>query len=384
MGPLAGVRVVEMAGLGPAPFAAMMLAELGADVVRIDRPEGGGLAYPPEFDLTNRGRPSVCIDVKDPRGLDIVYALVAKADVFIEGFRPGVAERLGVGPDELTAIRPPLVYGRMTGWGQTGPLASQAGHDINYIAITGALHAIGGEARPAVPLSLVGDYGGGALYLVVGVLAAVLEARQSGQGQVVDAAIVDGASHLATAVFGLLGGGLWSDRRAANLLDGGAPFYDVYETSDRRFLSIGPLEPQFYAEFTRLVGADETWPERTDTNAWPRLRTLIAARIAARTQAEWVETFEGSDACVTPVLSWHDAARHPQIASRQTLVEHHGFVQPAPAPRFSRTSTSLGQPPRLRGQDSRDTLLAWGISDVDRLIDAGVVIHAGRDEESPA
>jgi alpha-methylacyl-CoA racemase len=376
-GPLQGVRVVELGAVGPAPFAGMLLAELGADVIKVERPGGSGLGFPAELDLTNRGRPSVCIDLKDPRGQAVVRDLVTQADVFIEGYRPGVAERLGLGPAELLALRPALVYGRMTGWGQTGPMAAQAGHDINFVSTTGALHAIGDDERPAIPLNLVGDLGGGALYLVVGVLAALLEARASGQGQVIDAAIVDGTTHLATGVFGLLAGGLWSDRRASNLLDGGTPFYDVYKTRDGRHLAIGPLEARFYADFTRLIGADDGWPDRTDVDQWPRLRSLIAERVASRSQAEWVEVFAGSDACVTPVLGWRDAAEHPQLKDRQTLVRHQGVLQPAPAPRFSRTPTSLSGPPPVVGQHSRKALQDWGIDGVDALIEAGVVIQAG-------
>jgi alpha-methylacyl-CoA racemase len=376
MGPLSGVRVVELGGLGPAPFAGMLLAELGADVIKVDRPGGGVLAYPPEFDLTNRGRPSVCVDVKDPRGRDVVRALVDRADAFIEGYRPGVAERLGLGPEELLRRRPSLVYGRMTGWGQDGPFAERAGHDLDYIAVTGVLNAIGPAERPVPPINLVGDYAGGALYLVVGVLAALHEAGRSGRGQVVDAAIVDGTTHLATAVYGLLGGGFWSEQRATNLLDGGTPFYDVYETSDGRHVAVGPLEPQFYAEFTRLLGADETWPERTDVESWPRLRGLIAERVGTRTQAEWDEIFATTDACVSPVLTWREAAGHPQLRARDVLVERDGVVQPAPAPRFSRTTTELSVPPPRPGENTRGALRAWGIADIDELVAAGVVIPA--------
>jgi alpha-methylacyl-CoA racemase len=312
--------------------------------------------------------------VKDPRGRDVVRALVDRADAFIEGYRPGVAERLGLGPEELLRRRPSLVYGRMTGWGQDGPLAERAGHDLDYIAVTGVLNAIGPAERPVPPINLVGDYAGGALYLVVGVLAALHEAGRSGRGQVVDAAIVDGTTHLATAVYGLLGGGFWSEQRATNLLDGGTPFYDVYETSDGRHVAVGPLEPQFYAEFTRLLGADETWPERTDVESWPRLRGLIAERVGTRTRAEWDEIFATTDACVSPVLTWREAAGHPQLRSRDVLVERDGVVQPAPAPRFSRTPTELSVPPPQPGENSREALQAWGIADIDELVAAGVVI----------
>ncbi len=373
---------MELAGIGPTPFAGMLLAELGADVVKIDRPTDDGLGIPPEYDLLNRGRPSVCIDLKQPAGVELVRRLVDSADVLIEGYRPGVAERLGLGPDELCRRRPQLVYGRMTGWGQDGPLAQRAGHDLTYLALTGALHAIGPRAAPAVPLNLVGDFGGGALYLVVGVLAALLDARASGHGQVVDAAIVDGATHLSTMTYGLLAAGLWSDRRHANLLDGGTPFYDVYETSDGRHMAVGPLEPQFYAEFERLLSLPEPLPERTDTGRWGELRATIAARFATRTQAHWSRHFADSDACVAPVLPMSEAADHPHVRARATLVEHEGVLQPAPAPRFSRTMTALSSPPAVPGSRSREALQRWGIDDVSGLVAAGVVIQ--RPDETPA
>ena len=375
-GPLAGMRVVELAGLGPAPFAAMLLADLGADVVRVDRPGGGTTFGPCERDLLTRGRPSVAVDLKHPDGVGVVLDLAARADVLIEAFRPGVAERLGVGPDACLARNERLVYGRMTGWGQDGPLAHTAGHDIGYVAVTGALHAIGAAGGPPqVPLNLVGDFGGGAMYLVAGVLAAVFEARTSGRGQVVDAAIVDGASHLATMVRSLHAAGCWQDRRGVNLLDGGAPFYAVYETNDQRHLAIGPLEPQFYAELLDRLGlaVEPDLPDRDDPEAWPRLRRVLAERIASRSLAEWLQVFEGSDACVAPVLSLDEAPRHPQLAARGTFVEHEGVVQPAPAPRFSRTPAALSTPPTRPGQHTRDALHAWGITDVDRLLADGAV-----------
>ena len=374
-GPLTGLRVVELAGLGPAPFAAMLLADLGADVVRVDRPGGGTAFGAYEHDLLTRGRPSVAVDLKRPEGAGVVLDLAERADVLIEAFRPGVAERLGVGPDECLARNPRLVYGRMTGWGQDGPLAGTAGHDLGYVAVTGALHAIGDAGGPPqVPLNLVGDFGGGAMYLVTGVLAAVLEARSSGQGQVVDAAIVDGASHLATMVRGLVGAGTWQDRRGVNLLDGGAPFYAVHETADHRHLAIGPLEPQFYAELLERLGlADDDLPVQYDVDGWPRLRAAIADRVGTRSLAEWLQVFEGSDACVAPVLSLAEAPQHPQLAARGTFVERDGVVQPAPAPRFSRTPATLSTPPTRPGQHTREALQDWGIADVDRLLADGVV-----------
>ncbi|MGO4599969.1 CaiB/BaiF CoA transferase family protein [Terrabacter sp. 2RAF25] len=374
-GPLAGVRVVELAGIGPSPFAAMLLADLGADVIRIDRPGSPALPVPlaPESDVLRRGRPSVLLDLKHPDGLATALALVERADVLVEGYRPGVAERLGLGPDACLDRNPALVYGRMTGWGQDGPLAQSAGHDIGYVAITGALHAIGrAGGPPQVPVNLVGDFGGGALYLVVGVLAALLEARTSGRGQVVDAAIVDGTAHLSSLVVSLVSSGLWSDQRGTNLLDSGAPFYDVYETSDGGWMAVGPLEPAFYAEFLRLLGLAHTAPDRLDPRQWPALRALLGDTFRARTRDEWVALFEGTDACVEPVLSYAEAPTHPHLAARGTYVEHHGVVQPAPAPRFSRTPVALSTPPSMPGADTRAALSAWGIGHVDDLIASGV------------
>jgi alpha-methylacyl-CoA racemase len=373
-GPLAGIRVVELAGIGPAPFAAMLLADLGADVIRVDRPGEPSLPVPlpPESDLLRRGRPSVALDLKHPDGLATTLALVEQADVLLEGYRPGVAERLGLGPDDCLARNPRLVYGRMTGWGQDGPLAHAAGHDIGYVAITGALHAIGrAGGPPQVPVNLVGDFGGGALYLVVGVLAALLEARTSGRGQVVDAAIVDGTAHLSSLVVGLASAGLWSDQRGTNLLDTGAPFYDVYETSDGGWLAVGPLEPAFYAELLRLLDVTDTAPDRLDPAQWPALRVLLADAFRTRTRDAWTAVFEGTDACVEPVLSYAEAPAHPHLAARGTYVEHHGIVQPAPAPRFSRTPAVLGAPPSTPGADTRAALAAWGVDDVDALIASG-------------
>jgi alpha-methylacyl-CoA racemase len=385
-GPLAGLRVVELAGLGPAPFAAMLLADLGADVVRIDRPGARPFAGAPEHDLLGRGRRSVAVDLKSDDGPDLLLRLVERADVLLEGFRPGVTERLGIGPAECLARNPRLVYGRMTGWGQEGPLAATAGHDVGYIAVTGALHAIGRRGGPPqIPLNLVGDFGGGAMYLVVGVLAALLEARVSGSGQVVDAAIVDGTAHLATMVLGMLAGGSWRDARGENLLDSGAPWYDVYETADGRHLAVGALEPQFYAELVDRLGLADVAPDRAGADP-ALLRGLLADTIAGRTRDEWVEVFEGSDACVAPVLSFAEAREHPHLAARQTYVEHHGVVQPAPAPRFSRTRPALGLPPARAGEHSRAALTDWGITDVDALLAAGTVVQAEerRTEGPPA
>jgi alpha-methylacyl-CoA racemase len=376
-GPLRGVRVVELAGIGPGPHAAMLLADLGADVIRIDRPGGQPLTGGPT-DLLNRGRPSVALDLKHPDGVATVLDLVETADVLLEGLRPGTTERLGLGPDACLARNPRLVYGRMTGWGQDGPLAQTAGHDLGYIAITGALFGMGQDrSRPQFPSNLVGDFGGGSTYLVIGVLAALFESRLSGEGQVVDAAIVDGTAHLNAMAAGFLAGGSYHEQRAANLLDGGAPFYDVYETADGRHLAVGSLEPKFYDDLVRLLGLADTAPDRNEPANHPALRRLIGDTIRQRTQAEWTAVFEGSDACVAPVLPMTEAFDHPHLVARGTFVERDGMTQPAPAPRFSRTSPTLTTPPPAQaGQDTRDALLAWGIADVDALLASGAAAEA--------
>ncbi|MGZ5409081.1 MAG: CaiB/BaiF CoA transferase family protein [Aeromicrobium sp.] len=375
-GPLAGVRVVELVGIGPGPFAAMLLADLGADVIRVDRPGGNVLSVaPPDRDILGRGRPSIAVNLKDPKGVDLVLDLVEKADVLIEGFRPGVTERLGLGPAECLARNPRLVYGRMTGWGQDGPLAQTAGHDVNYISIAGALHPIGrAGGPPQIPLNLLGDFAGGSLYLVAGLLAAVIEARTSGEGQVVDAAIVDGAAHLMSMMVSMQQSGLWSDDRGTNLLDTGAPFYDVYETSDGRHMSVGGLEPQFYAAMKDILGLVDP-PDRNDPAAWPALRARLTAKFAEKTQAEWTGIFDGTDACVAPVIPLREAPKHPHNSARGTYVEHEGLVQPAPAPRFSRTPATLTTPPVGPGANTIEALGAWGIRDVDQLIADGVAVQ---------
>jgi alpha-methylacyl-CoA racemase len=374
MGPLQGLRVLELAGIGPGPFAAMLLADLGCDVVRIDRPGATPMFGRTDTDLLTRGRRSVAVDLKHPDGAATVLALAERADVLLEGFRPGVAERLGLGPDTCLARNPRLVYGRMTGWGQDGPLAHTAGHDVGYIAVTGALHAIGrAGGPPQVPVNLLGDFGGGGMYLVVGVLAALLESRASGQGQVVDAAIVDGTAHLSTMLLGMLAGGLWQDRRGVNLLDTGVPWYDIYETADGGHLAVGALEPQFYAELIDRLGLTDVAPPREDPD---RLRALLTDTIRARTREEWTAVFAGSDACVAPVLSYAEAREHPHLRSRGTYVESHGVVQPAPAPRFSRTPGALDRPPPEPGQHTREALTDWGVAGVDELIARGAVSEA--------
>jgi alpha-methylacyl-CoA racemase len=376
-GPLRGVKVVELAGIGPGPHACMILADLGADVIRVDRPGGQPLTGGAS-DLLNRGRPSVALDLKHPDAVATVLDLVRTADVLVEGLRPGTTERLGLGPEECLARNPRLVYGRMTGWGQDGPLATTAGHDLGYIAVTGALHGMGQDrARPHFPGNLVGDFGGGSTYLVIGILAALLEARVSGQGQVIDAAIVDGTAHLNSMATGFLAGGLYREERAANLLDGGAPFYDVYETADGRHLAVGALEAKFYDELVTLLGIAQTVPDRNDPDRHDDLRRVITEAVATRTQAEWVEVFDGSDACVAPVIALSEAFTHPHLTARGTFVDRDGIVQPAPAPRFSRTGATLtSPPPAYAGQDTREALTAWGVADVDGLLTSGAAAQA--------
>ncbi|GAA2374541.1 CaiB/BaiF CoA-transferase family protein [Streptomyces cuspidosporus] len=362
-GPLTGVRVVELAGIGPGPFAAMLLADLGADVVRVDRPGGtGGLKVDPAYDLANRNKRSVLLDLKTEPGRAAVLDLAERADILLEGYRPGVAERLGVGPDTCLARNARLVYGRMTGWGQQGPLADRAGHDIAYIAVTGALGMIGAsDGPPLAPANLLGDYAGGALYLVIGVLAALQHARTSGTGQVVDAAIVDGTAHLTAAIHGMMAAGGWQDRRGANLLDGGCPFYGTYETADGGYMAVGALEPKFYAEFTELLGIAEDAPGRRDFDRWGELRSLIADRFKQRTREEWTAVFASSDACVAPVLSLREAPAHPHLAARATFVDHGGITQPAPAPRFSATPGAVRRPPARPGADADEVAREWGL-----------------------
>ncbi|MFD8272111.1 CaiB/BaiF CoA transferase family protein [Streptomyces flaveolus] len=361
-GPLSGVRVVELAAIGPGPFAAMLLADLGADVVRVDRPGGPGLAIDPARDVTNRNKRSVIVDLKSPDGPARVLDLAERADVLIEGYRPGVAERLGVGPESCHARNPRLVYGRMTGWGQDGPLAQRAGHDIGYIALTGTLGMIGApDGPPAVPANLLGDYAGGSLYLVVGILAALQHARATGTGQVVDAAIVDGAAHLSAMIHGMLGAGAWQDRRGSNLFDGGAPFYGTYETADGQYMAVGALEPRFYAEFMERLGIPGEAPAREDMARWGELREAIAARFKARTRDEWTALFTDSDACVAPVLSLREAPHHPHLAARGTFTDHGGITQPAPAPRFSATPTAVRTGPARPGADAEAVARDWDL-----------------------
>jgi alpha-methylacyl-CoA racemase len=362
MGPLAGTTVLEIAGIGPGPYCGMLLADLGADVIRIDRAGAvaGGDPERPPADLLARGRRSV--------GVEVVLDLVERADVLFEGFRPGVAERLGIGPDECLARNPRLVYGRMTGWGQDGPYAPTAGHDINYIALAGALDPLGRRGGPPTPpLNLVGDFGGGGLMLAFGIVAALLEARTSGRGQVIDAAMVDGAASLMTMTHSFRAMGIWNDERGTNMLDTGAHFYDVYETADGRYVSIGSIEPQFYAELLRLTGLEgEELPWQHERSEWPAMKERLAAVFRTKTRDEWCEVMEGSDVCFAPVLSMAEAVEHPHNVARGTFVEVAGIPQPGPAPRFSRTPGQVRTPPAHAGQHTDEVLAEAGF-DADRI-----------------
>lgn len=359
-GPLSGIRVVEFAGIGPAPFCAMLLSDMGADVLRIDRAGSAG-ASPTE--IIARGRRSLALDLKEPHAKRLVHAIAKAADIVIEGFRPGVMERLGLGPDDLIGASPALVYGRMTGWGQTGPLAHAAGHDINYIALTGALGAIGPrDGVPLPPLNLVGDFGGGGLYLAMGVLAALLQARETGRGQVVDAAIVDGVASLSAMMHWFRADGHWRNERGSNLLDGGAPFYRCYACSDGKSVAVGPVEPHFYAILLDRLGlAAAGMPAQNDASGWRENSEALASLFATRTREEWCELLEGTDACFAPVLSFDEAPDHPHNRARANHVEAHGVVQPAPAPRFSVTPGAIQGPPPSAGEGGMAALAEWGV-----------------------
>lgn len=366
-GPLAGVRVLEFEGIGPGPFCGMLLADMGADVILLDRTEDAklGLGRERRYDVMFRGRRSVTLDLKSPSGRDAALALAARADAVIEGFRPGVLERLGLGPDVLLARNPRLVVGRMTGWGQDGPMAPRAGHDIDYIALSGALHAIGrADGAPVPPLNLVGDFGGGGLLLAFGIACALLEARQSGRGQVIDAAMVEGAGLLTSMMWGMLASGQWQDARGVNVLDSAAPWYDTYATRDGKHYAIGAIEAKFYAELVARLGLDPaTLPDQHDRTRWPELRARFAAAFAGRTRDEWDAVFAGSDACAAPVLSFADAACHPHARARGAHVEIDGVRQPAPAPRLSRTPGAVRNGPPERGEGGRAALRDWGFTD---------------------
>lgn len=367
MGPLQGITVLELAGIGPGPFCAMLLADMGADVIRIDRSGAvmGGDPESPPADVLNRGRRSIGVDLKSPEGVETVLTLVEKADVIMEGFRPGVAERLGVGPDDCKARNPKIVYGRMTGWGQDGPYARAAGHDINYIALAGALEPIGRRGEgPIPPLNLVGDFGGGGMFLAFGIVCALLEAKTSGEGQVVDAAMVDGAAVLMTMFHAFTAMGIWNPERGTNMLDSGAHFYDTYETSDGKYVSIGSIEPQFYAELLRLSGLEgEELPHQMDRSQWPAMKERVAEIFRSKTRDEWCEIMEHTDVCFAPVLSLAEAPQHPHNVERGTFVERDGIVQPAPAPRFSRTPGEIQRPPAHAGQHTDEVLAQFGFAE---------------------
>lgn len=365
MGPLKGVKVIEIAGIGPAPFCAMLLADMGADVIRVERANAPqtGFALDSRFEVLNRGRRSIALDLKAEHDVRILKELIAKADILFEGYRPGVMERLGLGPADCWDVNPRLVYGRMTGFGQDGPLARAAGHDINYIALTGALDAIGAKNGPPIPpLNLVGDFGGGGMMLAMGLLAAYIEAQKSGKGQVVDAAMVDGATLLMAGIYGLKAAGLWGGARGENLLDGGAPWYGVYETADGRHIALGAIEPRFYQEFLRLAEIDPaTIPDQHDKARWPELRQALERVIGRLTLEQWRERLEGTDACFAPILTMDEAPSHPQMVERNSFVNVDGVLQPAPAPRFSRTPSSVRRPPPKPGEHTTEILGDWGV-----------------------
>lgn len=375
--PLRGVRVVELGGIGPGPFAAMLLADLGADVVRIDRPGAEGL-FPghPRQHLLQRGKRSVALDLSHPSAVTAALAMAERAEIIIEGFRPGVAERLGVGPVECLARQPRIVYGRMTGWGQSGPLASAAGHDINYLSVTGGLHAIGESGRPPqIPLNLIGDFGGGATYLLIGVLSALISARETGRGAVIDAAIVDGVAHLLTATYGLLNSGHWVDERGVNLLDGGAPFYAVYRTADDKYMAVGALEQRFYELLLGMLEIDFPAEDQYVRAGWPDVRARMAEAFLRRTQAEWSDMFLGTDACVTPVLGLREAADNEHLKARRTLADVDGAIVPGLAPRFGSVPREPNRTSPLRGEHTRQVLEQWHIADVSELISTGAAVQ---------
>ena len=379
MGPLDGFRVVELTGIGPAPMCGMLLAELGAEVLRIDRMQSSGLGIdlPARCNLLLRSRRAVAVDLKRSEGVAVVRRLIEQADALVEGFRPGVMERLGLAPDDCAALNPRLVYGRVTGWGQAGPLAQAAGHDLNYLALTGALHSIGRAGQPPTPpLNLVADFGGGALYLALGVLAALLEAQRSGQGQTVDAAMVDGAASLMTSTYALRAAGVTNDARGTNVLDSGAHYYDVYETSDGKYISLAPIEPKFYARLLELVGANETeLPQGDDRRAWPASKARLAAIVRTKSRDEWCRILEGTDACFAPVLNMEEAPTHPHNRARATFVDIDGVTQPAAAPRFSRTPAEIKGPPPESGRHTEPALADWGFAreEVRALLESRVV-----------
>ncbi|MEN0135872.1 MAG: CaiB/BaiF CoA-transferase family protein [Rhodococcus sp. (in: high G+C Gram-positive bacteria)] len=364
-GPLSGLRVVEIGSIGPGPFCAMLLADLGADVIRVDRAAGAGLVGPnADFraELLHRGRRSVAVDLKHPDGAEVVLSLVADADVLIEGFRPGVAERLGIGPDDCAARNPGLIYGRMTGFGQDGPLAQHVGHDINYVALSGALSLIGRQGQPPTPpLSLIGDFGGGGMVLALGIVSALVEKQRSGLGQVIDASMVEGAALLATPFFGFAQTGAWDTERGTNIVDSGAPYYDAYETADGKWLAVGAMEPHFYADLVALLDLPDDLPDQNDRAQWPQMKKIFADAVRGRTLADWLDAAEGLTPCIAPVLDVDEAPSHPHNVARGAFVEVDGLVQPAPAPRFSRTPATVDRRPPVPGEHTTEILTDWGI-----------------------
>lgn len=384
MGPLKGLKIIEIGGIGPSPFCGMMLSDMGAEVIRIEK-QGQFKRVNPRYDVLTRNRRSLMVDMKNPAGIDVVLRMIEQADALQEGFRPGVMEQLGLGPEVCLDRNPRLVYGRMTGWGQQGPLSHVAGHDINYIALSGALHGIGrpGE-KPVVPLNLIGDFGGGGMLLAFGMVCALFEARQSGKGQVVDAAIIDGAAALMAMIYGLRASGLWSDRRGRNLLDGGAHFYDTYETKDGKYISIGSVEPGFYKTLRQLAGLNETdFDEQMDSQKWPALKKKLEKAFKTKTRDEWCGLMEGSDACFSPVLTTAEAAKHPHNRHRKTFIENDGLLQQSPAPRFSRTRPQIRRKPPLPGEHTDQVLEEFGFErfEIDQLKASGAV--SGRPIQGP-
>ena len=373
MGPLAGVKIVEFAGIGPGPMCAMLLADLGADIIRVDRIDPAPVKF--RTNILNRNRPSISLDLKHPDGKEAALRLITSADALFEGFRPGVMERLGLGPDECLARNPKIVYGRMTGWGQDGPLAMAAGHDINYIALTGALHSIGPkDGPPSPPLNVIGDFGGGALYLALGLVSAILNARQTGKGQVLDVAMVDGAASLITAAYGLRSLGVWKDERGSNTLDGGAYYYGAYETKDGKYISIASIEPQFYAELVQRLGLEkEDLPAQHDRDQWPAMRKRLETLFRQKTRDEWCTVLEGTDVCFAPVLTLGEAPSHPHNKTRNAFIKVDGVVQPGPAPRFSGTPLEVRYGPPAPGANTVEVLGDWGFSkaDVAALLESG-------------
>jgi len=364
MGPLSGVKIIEMGGIGPGPFCAMMLADMGAEVIRVDRKGQKGVMSDPKYEILHRSRRSIAMDLKKGEAVHALLKLIEGADVLLEGFRPGVTERLGIGPDECLKRNPKLIYGRMTGWGQEGPLAQAAGHDINYIALSGALHAVGrpGE-KPVPPLNLVGDFGGGGMLLAFGIVCALYESGKSGKGQVIDAAMVDGSAMLMAAFYGLRADGKWNDQRGVNMLDGGAHFYDTYETADGKWISVGSIEPRFYDLLLKHAGVeDPDFKDRMVPRKWPRLKKKIAAIFRTKTRDDWCRIMENTDVCFAPVLTFEEAVNHPHNVARSTFVEMEGVAQPSPAPRFSRTRVTIQGPPPAPGEHTDVVLEEWGLS----------------------